>query len=163
MSRGKDITTQEVAEIKSFLRDGCNYEEIAELMGRTPKAIRNICWRFGLTNGRYKEDVEEPKQETSLFDSVIEKMNKNASFTSDVTTDEPRESATVEDIIEQAKPEPEVVYKEKIVYKEKSLNEFSFREICRNLYDRGYRLTDPNAVYCIVKQPVNIKDIIANG
>ena len=33
MGRGKDYTTNELAEIKGYLKDGCSQEEIAELMG----------------------------------------------------------------------------------------------------------------------------------
>ena len=60
MARGKEYTTTELAEIKGYLKDGCNYEEIAELMGRSKKSIENTVLRQGWTKGRYNDDVVEP-------------------------------------------------------------------------------------------------------
>lgn len=43
--------------------------------------------------------------------------------------------------------------------KEKTLKDFSPREIIKYLYDLGYRIEDGKLV-CFVKQTVNLKDII---
>ena len=43
--------------------------------------------------------------------------------------------------------------------KEKTLKDFSPREIIKRLYDLGYRIEDGKLV-CLVKQTVNLKDII---
>lgn len=43
--------------------------------------------------------------------------------------------------------------------KEKTLKDFSPREIIKHLYDLGYRIEDGKLV-CLVKQTVNLKDII---
>lgn len=163
MPRGKDLTMTELNEIRSFLNDGCSYTEIAELMGRTKKSIEIAVWRYGLKNGKAKVETKRAKKDedkSSLFNEVIEQMNENAKFTSDVTTDEPRESATVKQIVEQTKPEPQVIYKEKIVYKDKTLDDFTARDMIRHLYKLGYRID--GTLYCLVKQSVNVKDII-NG
>ena len=47
--------------------------------------------------------------------------------------------------------------------KEKTLDDFTPREIFKHLYKLGYRLKDPKSLYCIIKQPVNLEDIIHNG
>jgi hypothetical protein len=47
--------------------------------------------------------------------------------------------------------------------KEKTLDDFKPREIFKHLYKLGYRLKDPKSLYCIIKQPVNLEDIINNG
>lgn len=118
MSRGKDYTTTELAEIKSYLRDGCSYDEIAELMGRSKKSIENTVQRQGWTKGRFNNDSVEPSIQKQV-------------------------------IVEQAP------------VNEKTLKDFSAREMIKYLYSLGYRIED-NKLVCYVKQAVNIKDII-NG
>ena len=46
------------------------------------------------------------------------------------------------------------------VFVEKTLNDFPERQMIKHLYDKGYRWDN---LYCMVKQKVNINDIIANG
>ena len=60
MARGKDYTTTELAEIKGYLKDGCSYEEIAALMGRSKKSIENTVLRQGWTRGRFNDNAVEP-------------------------------------------------------------------------------------------------------
>ena len=122
MPRGKDYTTTELAEIKSLLKDGLNYNEVAELMGRTKKSITNLVVRQGWTHGRFKESS----------DAVVPAWNKSVTETT---------------------PEPVAPVKEK------TLDDFSFRQIIKHLWDKGYRWEN---MYCIVKQKVNVEDIIKN-
>ena len=42
-----------------------------------------------------------------------------------------------------------------------SLNDFPPRDIIKHLYNLGYRIEN-NRLVCLVKQPVNLKDIINN-
>ena len=58
MARGKDYTTNELAEIKGYLKDGCTIAEIAELMGRSKKSIENTILRQGWTRGRFRESSD---------------------------------------------------------------------------------------------------------
>jgi len=164
MGRGKEFTMTELNEIRSFLNDGCSYTEIAELMGRSKKSIEIAVWRYRLKEKKNDDD------KNSLFNDVIEQMSEKAQFTSDVTTDEPRKSASVKEILESVDPklaEENVVYKEKIVYKEKTLNDFTPREMFKNLSERGY-IFKPGSVTCkrervvVEEVPVNVEDMI-NG
>ena len=128
MARGKDYTTTELAEIKGYLKDGCNYAEIGELMGRSRKAIEQLALHQGWTRGRFKESSDNvaPVWKTTV----------------------------VETEQELKKIEPALV-------KEKTLFDFKPRDMIKHLYNLGYRIED-NKLVCIVKQVVNVKDII-NG
>lgn len=128
MGRGKDYTTNELAEIKGYLKDGCSYEEIAELMGRSKKSIENTVLRQGWTRGRFKEssDNSVPVWKTTVVETEQE-LKKN----------------------------------EPVPVKEKTLFDFKPRDIIKHMYNLGYRIED-NKLVCIVKQIVNVKDII-NG
>lgn len=74
MARGKDYTTTELAEIKGYLKDGCNYAEIAELMGRSKKSIENTILRQGWTRGRFKESSDNvaPVWKTTVVETEQE-------------------------------------------------------------------------------------------
>lgn len=74
MARGKDYTTTELAEIKGYLKDGCNYDEIAELMGRSKKSIANTVLRQGWTRGRFKESSDNvaPVWKTTVVETEQE-------------------------------------------------------------------------------------------
>lgn len=128
MGRGKDYTTNELAEIKGYLKDGCSQEEIAELMGRSKKSIQNTILRQGWTKGRFRESSDNavPVWKTTVVETEQE-LKKN----------------------------------EPVPVKEKTLSDFTPREIIRYMYNLGYRIED-NKLVCIVKQVVNVKDII-NG
>lgn len=128
MGRGKDYTTNELAEIKGYLKDGCSIAEIAELMGRSKKSIENTILRQGWTRGRFKEssDNEVPVWKTTVVETEQE--------------------------LKKAETAP---------IKEKTLSDFTPREIIRHMYNLGYRIED-NKLVCLVKQVVNVKDII-NG
>lgn len=128
MARGKDYTTNELAEIKGYLKDGCNIAEIAELMGRSKKSIENTILRQGWTRGRFRESSDNavPVWKTTVVETEQE-LKKN----------------------------------EPVPVKEKTLSDFIPREIIRYMYNLGYRIED-NKLVCIVKQVVNVKDII-NG
>lgn len=128
MGRGKDYTTNELAEIKGYLKDGCSIAEIAELMGRSKKSIENTILRQGWTRGRFRESSDNavPVWKTTVVETEQE-LKKN----------------------------------EPVPVKEKTLSDFTPREIIRYMYNLGYRIED-NKLVCIVKQVVNVKDII-NG
>ena len=128
MGRGKDYTTNELAEIKGYLKDGCSIAEIAELMGRSKKSIENTILRQGWTRGRFRESSDNavPVWKTTVVETEQE-LKKN----------------------------------EPVPVKEKTLSDFTPREIIRYMYNLGYRIED-NKLVCVVKQVVNVKDII-NG
>ena len=128
MGRGKDYTTNELAEIKGYLKDGCSLAEIAELMGRSKKSIENTVLRQGWTRGRFRESSDNavPVWKTTVVETEQE-LKKN----------------------------------EPVPVKEKTLFDFKPRDIIKHMYNLGYRIED-NKLVCIVKQVVNVKDII-NG
>lgn len=128
MGRGKDYTTTELAEIKGYLKDGCTYAEIGELMGRSRKAIEQLVLHQGWTNGRFKESSDNtvPVWKTTVI-----------------------------------KTQEELKKSEPVPIKEKTLFDFMPRDMIKHLYNLGYRIEDNKLVY-IVKQTVNLKDII-NG
>ncbi len=132
MGHGKAYTDVEIAEIKSYLKDGCNNSEIAELTGRSLKAIQQLVLRMGWTHGRFNE---EPKKVEPVPKQKIELVEVN-----------PMPKTMIED------HEPKM---------EKTLKDFAPREIIKHLYNLGYRIED-NKLVCIVKQAVNLRDII-NG
>lgn len=143
MPRGKDFTTTELNEIKSFLKDGLSYEEIAELMDRTKKSILNLVSRQGWSRGRYKADATE----TTPWETILKAQEPELPLkgTSDIMIE-------LEDEPEMPKP-----------VKEKTLFDFPPREIIRHLFkELGYKIEN-NKLVCYVKQVVNLDDIIKNG
>ena len=130
MARGKDFTTTELNQIRSYLKDGLTYAEIGELIGRDKKAIANVTFRYGLRKFEPTQ-TETPKEwKSDMVKQLIEKTNTPMD-----TTEPP------------------------VVCKDKTLSDFNPREIIKHLYNLGYRIED-NKLICIVRQVVNIKDII---
>lgn len=124
----KGYTTTEIEEIRDYyLKDLLPVDEIAELMGRTKKAIVNIVQRNGWHRKR-----------------------GSVSLTSPSRIPMPEEKDTPKTIVEDAK-----------VIITKTLDDFTPREIIKHMYKLGYRIED-NQLVCIVKQKVNVKDIIEN-
>ena len=125
MPRGKDFTTTEISEICSYLKDGCTYAEIGELMGRTKKSIQNLVYRNRWTDGRIK------------------------------TVSTTHEAL---DMVPETKT-PKILVEDHSPVIEKTLRDFTPREIIKYMYELGYRIED-NQLVCIVKQKVNVKVII---
>lgn len=141
MGHGKDYTMAEIAEIKSFLKDGLTYDEVAELTGRSKKAITNLASRQGWTNGRYKSDATD----ASSWDTILKTQETELPFA---------ENTKTLDEIKQETPTP---------VKEKTLADFRPRDIIKHLYNLGYRIKGSDwRLVCTVEQTVNLKDII-NG
>lgn len=147
MGRGKDYTTSEIAEIKGYLKDGCNYAEIGELMGRTKRAIEQLCIRMRWTHGRFKNDNPNDQPWSEV---MKEHSEPSIRFPEQPVEETEEVKQAVEAMQNIAKP-----------VKEKTLNDFLPRELIKNLYERGYRIENGRLI-CIVHQVVNIKDII-NG
>ena len=152
MGRGKEYTTTELAEIKGYLRDGCTYAEIGELMGRTTRAIEQLCIRMKWTFGRYKEDNQGSQPWSEILNKPVELG---------IQFPEQMPEEPVVETTEEVKQAVEVMQNIVKPVKEKTLDDFSPRELIKNLYDRGYRIENGRLI-CIVHQVVNIKDII-NG
>ena len=129
MSNIKQFKTTEIEEIKSFIRDGLTYAEVGELMGRSKKSIENLVTRMGWSNGRLGGNQRGRGHRSASEVSALEK------------------------------PEPPVEQKQEVQVKEKTLKDFSAREMIKYLYNLGYRIED-NRLVCYVKQAVNVKDII---
>ena len=156
MGRGKDYTTSEIAEIRGYLNDGCSYAEIAELMGRTKKAIEQLVVRMEWTNGRYKENTAKDQSWGEILDKPVELSLQLPEQDDDEAKVE--EPIAVSEEVKQAVSKMENAIKP---VKEKTLDDFTPREIIRHMYNLGYRIENGKLV-CIVHQVVNLKDII-NG
>lgn len=155
MGRGKDYTTAEIAEIKGYLKDGCNYAEIGELMGRTRKSIEQLVLRQHWTRGRFKD--ENPNSQP--WSKILENQTEPSIQFPEQNPEEPNKNTLiVTDEVKQAVSEMKNAIKP---VKEKTLDDFSPRELIKNLYDRGYRIENGRLI-CIVHQVVNVNDII-NG
>lgn len=152
MGRGKDYTTNELAEIKGYLKDGCSQEEIAELMGRSKKSIQNTILRQGWTRGRFRDENPDNQPWSEV---LKDKAEPSIQFP-EQTAEEP-----VEKVTEEVKQAVEVMQGVVKPVKEKTLDDFPPRELIKNLYERGYRIENGKLI-CIVHQVVNVKDII-NG
>ena len=139
MGKVVEFKTTEIEEIKSYLRDGLTYAEVGELMGRTKKSISNLAQRMGWSNGRLggNQLMRGHLPANRGYLGVDKKV--------------------AEEAIEETRVSPP---KETSV-KEKTLKDFSAREMIKHLYNLGYRIED-NKLVCYVKQAVNVKDII-NG
>lgn len=151
MSRGKEFTTTEINEIRSFLKDGLTYAEVGELMGRSKKSIENLAHRQGWTRGRFKD---EPKtnQEPPWSEVLKDQETKQ---------EEPVLEMEVEEVVEE-KPSPVVEVKS---VKEKTLFDFTPRQILHHLFGvLGYYIKGSDwQLACKVEQIVNLNDIVKNG
>ena len=128
----KGYTTTEIEEIRSYyLKDLLPVDEIAELMGRTKKAIINIIHRNGWHRKRGSVSLTSPSKTPIKREPILMSEEKD----------------TPKTIVEDAK-----------VIITKTLDDFTPREIFRHLHKLGYRFA--GEVYCIVKQKVNINDIV---
>ena len=155
MARGKDYTTTELAEIKGYLNDGRNYEEIAELMGRSKKSIENTVLRQGWTRGRFKDDNPNSQQ----WSKILENQTEPSIRFPEQTSEEPNKTTiVVTDEVKQIVSEMKNAIKP---VKEKTLDDFTPREIIKHMYKIGYRLRDPkNNLYCLQEHVINCLDII---
>ena len=133
MARGREITTTELAEIRSFVKDGCTAAEIGELMGRSKKAVQGIIQRFHLREVAPKP-VELPESVKAML---------------------PKEENSV------TEPKPAPVIEKEVKPKETTLFDFDPRDIIKHLYNLGYRIEN-NQLVCVIKKTVNIRDIIKN-
>ena len=144
MGKGKDYKTTEIEEIRSWIKDGLTYKEVAELMGRTEKAIRNIASKYGFSKTSYSNRKAPKEIEQSLFVPLVEVKEK------------PVQEVPVAEQTPVVQP-----------IKAKTLDDFTPREIFKNLHKRGYCFK-PGSITCkrervIVEEiPVNIEDVI-NG
>ena len=74
MARYPLWTDKEEAELKGYLKDGCNYAEIGELMGRSKKSIEMLALRQGWTHGRFRESSDNvaPVWKTTVVETEQE-------------------------------------------------------------------------------------------
>lgn len=155
MGRGKDYTMAEIAEIKGYLKDGCTYAEIGELMGRTRKSIEQLVLRQHWTRGRFKD--ENPNSQP--WSKILENQTEPSIQFPEQAPEEPNKNTLiVTDEVKQAVSEMKNAIKP---VKEKTLDDFTPREIIKHMYKIGYRLRDPkNNLYCLQEHVINCLDII---
>ena len=139
MARYPLWTNTEESELKSYLKDGFSYDEIAELMGRTKISVSNYAKRrgWGIRQNKQKFPADVQKK----IDAIKEQPS-----VSDSTSD-------------SSKPKQWNTFTPSAPVKEKTLKDFPPRDMIKYLYDMGYRIED-NKLVCLVKQVVNLKDII---
>lgn len=124
-----------VKKILAMKQKGYKYSEIAEEMKMNRKAVENLCTRYRLLA---KTTNEESKKTMPKFPVDI-KLDGEV-----VGTIRPMDVAPA--------PEPEVK-------PEKTIKDFSARELIKRLYELGYRIEN-NSLYCIIKKPVQLSEII---
>ena len=112
-------TAKETAEMIDMKNQGATCKEIAEMMGRTAKAVSEHL--------RYAERCEAKKAMDA--EPEAEKAPKT------------------------------LVIGDKTLVKQKTLNDFTIREIVKNLYDRGCRIRN-NKLYVVQEREVKLSDII---
>ena len=135
MARYPFWTKEEEAELRGYLKDGASYEEIAELMGRTKMSVSNHAKQKGWGVKQNKQKFPEKVQEKI---NAVKEMPETK---------------------ENSKPIQWNTFTPSASVKEKTLKDFQPRDMIKYLYDLGYRIEDGKLV-CIVKQTVNLKDII---
>ena len=159
MPRGKDFTTTELAEIKGYLKDGCTYAEVAELMGRNKKSIENVVLRQGWTRGRFNDEPEAVK-EPAWNDILKEQPQKQDTLFNEGQEEQATEKVA-ESIANPVSSIPPVIVNP---VKEKTLFDFTPRQILHHVFGvLGYYIKGPGQLACKVEQIVNLDDIIKNG
>ena len=133
MSKGAYVKPEEGKLFIQLRKEGKSYKEIQNLTGRSWQTIKN--WMYN--NVEYKDRLKGG--------TVI---NYPEHCTSKTTVETDINIPTPKTLIEDHEP-----------VMEKTLNDFTPREIIKNMYERGYRIENGELV-CIVKQRVNLKDII---
>ena len=128
-------------KVLSMKHNGYKYSEIAKELNMNLKAVSNLCQRYRISEKK-KEAKEEPKFPVDI--KVDGKV---------VGTIKPMND-WVQEVAEKAKesiePKPE-----------KTLADFSARELIKRLYDLGYRIEGKDwNLYCLVKKPIILNDII---
>ena len=124
-------------KVLSMKHNGYKYSEIAKELNMNRKSVENLCQRYRMAEKK-KEVKEEPKFPVDIkVDGVVVGTIKPAN-------DYLKKEAKVE------VPKPE-----------KTLADFSARELIKRLYDLGYRIEGKDwNLYCIVKKPVVLNEII---
>ena len=135
MARYPLWTREEESLLKGYLKEGFNYEEIGELMGRSRESIAN----------HVKQKGWGVRQNRQKFPADVQKKI-------DAVKDQPN-------ISDASKPKQWNTFTPSAPVKEKTLKDFQARDMIKYLYDLGYRIEDGKLV-CLVKQTVNLKDII---
>lgn len=134
MSRGKHYTQQELEEIKLLRKQGATYPQIAEMFGRTPKAIAVLF---------------QSKTMTESVGGIAKKP-------------EPQPDSEIDNLKAQNKSlyaEIESLRKQLAEARKRSLETISPRDIIKHLYNLGYRIEDGELVV-IEKKVVNIKSVL---
>lgn len=126
-----------VAEMKEYRKAGFTYKEIAEFVGAKESTVSSYfshrCTLEERTSEKNHSERKTPKMEIiPKFQEIIDNHNhtKEASMP----------------------PKTNSIPKA-------SLSDFQPRELIKHLYNLGYRIEDGKLV-CLVKQTVNLKDII---
>lgn len=122
-------------KVLSMKHNGYTYSDIAKELNMNKKSVENLCQRY-----RMAEKKKEAKQESNFpvdikVDGVVVGTIKPAN-----------DYLKKETPAETSKPE-------------KTLADFSARELIKRLYDLGYRIEN-NSLCCIVKKPVQLSEII---
>ena len=142
----KHYSKSQIREILDMhYNKGMKIKEIAEKIGRTPKAVGNACSRYkdmvpGLktttpiqTSKKNQEKIDELLKRSNEVNITAEEMQKTA------------DEAIADFYGKQQKPKVTMTP----------------REMIKHLYTLGYRIKD-NQLIVLVEQKVNLKDII-NG
>ena len=146
MASRKPITTSDLEEIKSLLKNGMSLSDVAELTGRTKKAIQNISYRNQWTKGRVNNNTNQ---------------NKNMSISANIQEPEIPNMFTPENI---TVPVVEPVKSKLRNLEDKPIKDLTPREIIEYLYKLGYRLRiRGNKIECYFEKVIDLNGIVNNG
>ena len=138
-------TDQMKSKILNMKLKGYTYTDIAKEMNLGRESVKNFCHRYRLTD---KQKVEQKAEEQKPAFPVDIKLDGQV-----IGTIKPM-PAPVESVSVFTKSETKFV-------QTKTLDDYSPRELIKNLYDRGYRIDGTDwTLYCLVKKTIVLSEII---
>jgi len=128
-----------VKKILMMKHNGYKYSEIGKELNLTSKQVENICTRYRISEMKNAEKKAASKEKEPNFPVELKVGDVVLGTITPAKVDEPE--------------------KKEVVKPEKTLNDFSVREILKFLYEKGYRIEN-NSLYCLIKKPVQLNEIL---
>ncbi|MBR6347458.1 MAG: hypothetical protein IKR80_00735 [Spirochaetales bacterium] len=141
------VTEKTAEEILEYRRAGFTIKDIASFVG-----LSNTCVNTWLSR-------HLPKEERRALALNSIKQNKNNSAMIYNHKEAARITGEETPAERNSKEYPATKEEAKAPVKEKTLKDFQARDMIKHLYNMGYRIEN-NQLVCLVKQAVNLKDII---
>ena len=148
-------------------RKGYKRSEIAKELNLLPRQVENICTRYRMnfddnTLFPAKTTVEQEEEKFLAPPDSAPVVVDNEIIGTIKPMAKPKESLNIQINTKELKEKLNQTFKEVKTSmeekREKTLNDFSARDIIKNMYERGYRLE--GNLYCLIKKPVDVAGII---